>query len=67
MKGYLPSDGEERHILVHGKVVMDLILKQWREQVKELEKEGKWKEAFQLKPKGSDPHEIIAEKLFQFE
>ena len=67
VKGYLPSDGEERHILVHGKVVMDSILKRWREQVKELEKQGKWKEAFQLEPKGIEPHEIIAERLFQFE
>jgi hypothetical protein len=67
LKKYLPSDGEERHILVHGKVVMDSILKRWRLQVKELEKEGNWKEAFQLQPKGISPHEVIAEKLFDFE
>jgi hypothetical protein len=35
--------------------------------MKELEKEGRWNEAFQLKPKEAEPHEIIAEMLFQFE
>eukprot|EP00978_Attheya_sp_CCMP212_P016684 scaffold43944_cov59-Attheya_sp.AAC.10 len=63
LKEYLPSDGAERHILVHGKVIMDSILKHWSLQVKELEKQGKWTEAFQLET----PHELIAEKLFEFE
>eukprot|EP00978_Attheya_sp_CCMP212_P004769 scaffold10471_cov39-Attheya_sp.AAC.2 len=67
LKEYLPSDGEERHILVHGKVVMDSILKHYSLQVKELEKQGKWTKAFQLDPKGVAPHELIAEKLFEFE
>jgi len=67
LKEYLPSDGAERHILVHGKVIMDSILKHWSLRVKELEKQGKWTEAFQLDPKGVAPHELIAEKLFEFE
>jgi|Transcript_2439 hypothetical protein len=46
---------------------MDSILKHWSLRVKELEKQGKWTEAFQLDPKGVAPHELIAEKLFEFE